>query len=384
MAPEPLFDDGPHHDGPALYTEPHFAFLNRASDPMWAQVRDVIEQWYADYPDPDGDLRARFRDVSIRQHAPAWWELYIYTLFRRLGYAPTVHPEIPGTTRHPDLLLTKDGSRVYIECVVLFEDGSRQSTDSESWVKDCIDAAKNPDFVVGVRFEHFGKLRPKQSQVTRHIEGWLATLDYDSVSAASRAGESHYPSKNFDFADSRVRLTAIPVHPDRRGNDVGRIGLGPAKGPFAVQSVGEIRDILKGKAKQCRAVDAPLIVAILNWSMFARLNEVNRALFGSAVVQSGRDTTQLVQGTDGYWHPGPPPRGSVVSAVLFGESVSHSRVAAGLPRLWRNPWAQRPLQDDLPFEAHAADPDTGEVVVTAHETIPASTVFGLSAGWPHA
>ncbi|MDO3007065.1 hypothetical protein [Mycobacteroides abscessus] len=67
MAPEPLFDDGPHHDGPALYTEPHFAFLNRASDPMWAQVRDVIEQWYADYPDPDGDLRARFRDVSIRQ-----------------------------------------------------------------------------------------------------------------------------------------------------------------------------------------------------------------------------------------------------------------------------------------------------------------------------
>ena len=95
--------------------------------------------------------------------------------------------------------------------------------------------------MVRIKFEYFGSLRPKKLHITRRIEEWLASLDYDSVREAAR--EDNYPgfpSESFDFADSRVELTALPVHPDARGNDMGRIGLGQSSGAFPVTSVDEM------------------------------------------------------------------------------------------------------------------------------------------------
>ncbi|MDT5328857.1 MAG: hypothetical protein QOF31_154 [Mycobacterium sp.] len=63
MARERLFDDIQRYGGPALYSEPHFGFLNRAADPAWQRVRDVLESWYAEHPDPNGGLRARFPET---------------------------------------------------------------------------------------------------------------------------------------------------------------------------------------------------------------------------------------------------------------------------------------------------------------------------------
>jgi hypothetical protein len=61
VARERLFDDIQRYGGPALYSEPHFGFLNRAL--VRQQVRDVLESWYAEHPDPNGGLRARFRET---------------------------------------------------------------------------------------------------------------------------------------------------------------------------------------------------------------------------------------------------------------------------------------------------------------------------------
>jgi hypothetical protein len=383
MARGRLFDSVPRYGGPALYSEPHFTFLNRADSPAWQRVRDLAEAWYAEHPDPDGDLRARFRNVDIHQHAPAWWELYTYSLFRRLGYAIMVHPTIPGASGRPDFLVTKDGSKAYVECVVLFADGSRRSTDSESWLKDCIDAARNPDFMVSIRFEHFGSRRPKKRQVTRQIEDWLASLDYDSVRAASsmEGFRAQLPTTTFDFADSRVRLKALPVHPDKRGHDMGRIGIGPGSGAFVIESVDEIRSIVRGKAKQCRGVDAPLIVAILNWTTFATPVEVEEALFGSAAVRHNGTSAYMIRAEDGYWHPGPPPRGSSISAIMFGEHIHTSRIVAELPSLWLNPWTHKPITYQLPFETHTAY-DTGEVLLAMEATTSPELIFELPRNWP--
>jgi hypothetical protein len=382
MATRRLFDSVPLHNRPSLYSEPPFAFLSRADSPAWARVRELIEAWYAAYPDQDGDLRARFRKADIRQHVPAWWELYTYTLFRRLNYAVTVHPAIPGVGGRPDFLVEKDGAKAYVECAVLFADGSRISTDSEAWVKDCIDAARNPDFVVGVRFERLGSRRPKKSQITRPIEDWLGSLDYDSVRDAASAGDTpRFPQESFEFAGFQVRLTALPVHPDTRGKDIGRIGFGPGNSAFPIQSVGEIREILKEKAHQCRGVDAPLVVGILNQTTFATLDLVEQALFGSDVIRHNHHSARLMRAEDGYWHPGPPRRGSSISAIMFGQHIGMTRVAVELPTLWLNPWAHMPFENQVRLETHSAY-DTGEGFVAAHAGVLPADVFDVLPNWP--
>lgn len=89
----------------------------------------------------------------------------------------------------------------------------------------------------------------------------------------------------------------------------------------------------------------------------------------------------MVRNTDGYWHPGPPPRGANISAVLYGEHIRSSRVVAELPTLWLNPWAHKPIKDRLPFETHTAR-DTGEVFHAAEATISPESVFNLPSDWP--
>jgi hypothetical protein len=373
-----LFDAGPRYGGPSLYSESQFAFLNRAVGAPWQRVRDVLEDWYRYHPDPDGDLRARFRQHDIAQHATAWWELYTYTLFRRLGCTLTVHPTIRGT-RRPDFLVTRHDCQMYVECVVLFDDHNKQSTDSEAWLKDCIDAARNPDFMVDISFIS-GTRRPKKRDVTLQIETWLTSLDYDEV----RAQDAELPSQTFDFGGCSTRLTALPVHPDSRGEVDGRIGIGPASSAWVIKSAQAIRDLLDKKARQCKEVDAPFVVAVLNWASFPTLREMADPAFGSTGVQYELHDSNSVRGiryTDGYWHPGPPPRGSRVSAVMFAEHLHPSRVVAELPSMWLNPWANDPLHTGFPFETHTAH-DTGEVFLAREASTSPDVLFDLPSDWP--
>jgi len=129
-----LFDDLVLYGGPARQTESSFHFLNRAAGKAWGAVRELLENWYASYPDETGDLRMRFRQDDPRQHVAAWWELYIYVLFERLGYAVEVHPAADGTHNKPDFCISKDGEVMYVECTVLFEDACESVPDGLAWL----------------------------------------------------------------------------------------------------------------------------------------------------------------------------------------------------------------------------------------------------------
>jgi len=96
-----------------------FQFLNSAAGEQWTRARDLLDSWYSDYPDPHKDkLRNHFRSELEGQHVGAWWELYTFTLHRRLGYSVTVEPELPGSTKKIDFLVSRGNESMYIECAV--------------------------------------------------------------------------------------------------------------------------------------------------------------------------------------------------------------------------------------------------------------------------
>lgn len=139
--------------------------------------------------------------------------------------------------------------------------------------------------------------------------------------------------------------------------------------------------MIKDKASQCRGVDAPLIVAIANWTTFASAREVEEALFGSRAIKRNELSAYMIRARDGYWYPGPPPRGSSISAIMFGEHIHTSQVVGKLPTLWLNPWAHKPILAQLPFETHTAH-DTGEVFLLAEASTSPDALFDLPSNWP--
>jgi hypothetical protein len=117
-----IFDEFARTDpSPASDTEDPFHFMNRVARPPWDRVRELVNEWFAEYPEASkADLRSRFQDADPGQHYGAWFELYVYKLFRRLGYEMSIHPILATTTRQPDFLVANGDVSMYVECVVSF------------------------------------------------------------------------------------------------------------------------------------------------------------------------------------------------------------------------------------------------------------------------
>src|SRR4051794_37499702 len=121
--PEPLFADRARDDSEvARPGESTYRFLDRVDDPAFANVRELLNEWFARFgADQDGeavaDLRGRLNAKSGVQFYGAFWELYLHELHARLDFDVEVHPAGPTTTR-PDFRISRGDERFYLEAVV--------------------------------------------------------------------------------------------------------------------------------------------------------------------------------------------------------------------------------------------------------------------------
>ncbi|WP_457142285.1 hypothetical protein [Mycobacterium sp. URHB0021] len=345
-----------------------------------------MEAWYGEYPESSKtDLRSRFREPGAGQHYGAWWELYIYTLYRRLGYSVTTHPELPNTSRQPDFLVSRGQASAYIECAVSFAvtGSGKRSSGQQAWIFEATNQAKNPDFFVDLEIRRSGTERPKASEIVRPLENWLSSLDANSVSTEIASGKG-VPELVLDIRGWQLEYSAWPVEPEHRGEKGRILGIYPVSEAFINNETQRVRSIVRRKGGRYGLPDKPLVLAILNTSGFIEETEVAEALFGSIAVeyyQGDPQSVRWVRRRDGYWRQGPPIRGSRVSAVLHGENIYPWRVCTAVPKLWINPWAEMPLGAQLPFEARTAR-DTGEVFPAAEASVSGPALFDLPPDWP--
>lgn len=351
-----LFDDRERTDSsPATSGEDSFSFLNRVSGIVWGRVRAVSEAWFAAYPASHAaDLRGRFRSKHAGAHLSAWWELYLHHLFTCLGYDIEVHPAVVGTDNRPDFLLTRARERLYVEAAVVFsgivEEGDRKGV-REGWIIDAANRGSSPNFFVGIDFEQIGTTRPRDRAIYEPIEKWLSTLDPDRVTADHEAG-GDFPELTIDINDWRIRFRAIPIKPEARGKERGRlVGMGPVTAGF-VDDKSQIRDTLKHKGRRYGTLDAPLVVAINCVGSFPEDEDIANALYGSIAVQYdvGRPgSSRPVRLRDGAWIDERGPRGRRTSAVLSAVQLSPHTAVRYAPQLWHNTSAEKTLTVSLPF-----------------------------------
>ncbi|KXB05054.1 hypothetical protein AKJ49_01460 [candidate division MSBL1 archaeon SCGC-AAA382A03] len=117
MEDKNLFDDIERDlERPRLDNEPCFEYLNISARIESQKIRELLEQWFKRYPsEHQDDLRGRFRDKDDRIHIGAFFELYLHELMIRSGYEVEVHPDINGTTNHPDFEVLTDELEFYLE-----------------------------------------------------------------------------------------------------------------------------------------------------------------------------------------------------------------------------------------------------------------------------
>jgi len=352
-------------------------------------VRSILDQWFREYPDDSKvELRTRFRDNDEGQHIGAWWELYVYTLHRLLGYRIVVHPDIEGTTRKPDFLVTRGTTRRYVECTVTssVDTAGNRTAGTKEWIIDCISDIQRPDFLVGIEHIREGTLRPKRSEITRPILEWLATLNPDLILARTQAGEG-YPRQQFPIRDWEITCVAYPNRRDARYDGRRPLATLPASFVFVGNEVDRIHEALSGKGRRYGkvALPHPLTVALLSTSEFVDDEDMGEIAYGRKAVQYTQrdgDSVRMVRRRNGYWRGDwdNQQRGARVAAVLFGRNLRAWALTEDLPRLWLNPWAAVPLNHNDGFTSFTVE-ESGDIQCSEGH-LNAADVFGLPRGWP--
>jgi hypothetical protein len=196
------------------------------------------------------------------------------------------------------------------------------------------------------------------------------------------------PQIQLPAGDWVLDYTAAPVSPARRGIGRRLIAIYPTLPASWGRDGEQLRKTLSKKGSKYnrldKPLDKPLVVAIASWSSVDEFDFKN-TLFGSvrlAVPVGPQLTAQSFRKLDGYWRPGTDPRGTRISAVLFGDTMRAWTVASrSLPQLWINPWAATQIPDVPPFATVAVDAAGNFVRGAAART--AADVFGLSPEWPN-
>jgi hypothetical protein len=360
-----------------------FDFYNRVARPEWARVRDELEEWYSHCRDSRGELRKNFRNRRPDQHFGAWWELYMYTFFRRLRYEIVVHPTLPNDKKtKPDFLITRDGAGTYVECKAVLE---KARTALEASILKSTNKASHPDFILELDIDQEGSRQPRVAQIRTPIEKWLQGLNADDEIAARDAGKP-LPTLPLKIGDWELLYTARPVPPEQRGKYTRLLGLHSSRVVWN-DNVGLIKRAVRDKGRKYTDVDTPLdhplIVALNAATVFIDDDEIDHALFGSGCMlyNPGDEEKYLPMGRlpNGYWRAD-PPAGTRVSAVLMGRNIDPYGAAKDTPRMWINPWAPMPISETYGLATNNLQGD-GQVLRTDGNLV-VHELFDIPEDWP--
>jgi hypothetical protein len=381
---------------PLRHPETHYAFYDRVAGPFWDAVRGLLEDWFSRLSaSSQADLRARLQDKDRRKFDGAFWELYLHELFRRLGFAVHHQPTIlrdgksPGA---PDLLLERDGDRIYIEAMIVADSNAEDHEERlRNNLVDAINArVKSSGFYVALEILHEGTANLPVAEIARGLQAWLDRWNPDVVSALQYGYRVFdHPAWTWNNNGWRLRFVAMPKPSEIRGRPGDRvIALGPSGSKITdAFSDGRImRERLNDKANKYQGLGVPYIVALLVRRSFCDERDVQKALFGgigidAELLRYGRIDPVQAGDWDGVWATRAGPKHRNVSAVLWVRGLEPAKVAEVAPTLWHCPWAERPVTSSLPLASVRIE-SSGTSLRHEQAIQSPGDIFGLSTPWP--
>jgi hypothetical protein len=362
-------------------------FLDRVAGSFWDRVRALLEQWVQDYcPEDRDEMVRRLQTGTDLDFHGAYWELLLYHGLKALGFTVECHPQIDGTEKRPDFRVTNGDCEFLLEAKVLGESNAdnKQSARRQEIYSGLDDRVTSDDFFVRVGFIEEGKTAIPITKLAAAVQDWLDGLDSDEVSAAM--GPDHFGGDPLYWDDEKsgwgLALTPIPKSTSQPGDRVVGIMGGEAKG---IDDSTPIRRALDFKAhKYGDQLGLPLVVAIGVARIFPDDTDIAEALFGDEVYRFSPDTGDgyMDRKPNGLWLGPKGPKTRRLSAVLTGFNPAPWRTASIELTLWKNPWADHPLDCSGDGVIRVIDPSDDGSLHATPASVPPYELLGLPEDWP--
>ena len=368
---------------PARHSESRFAFLNRVGGSFWGEVRDLVEDWFAQLPAPArADIRGRLRSNDNRQWHGAFWELYLHESLRRDGYEVTIHPALMTGSRRPDFLVMKGDAKFYLEAkTVIGRSTSSGGSARRQHLYDEIDKLDDPNFFVAVDIRSDGACNPRGRHIRKALREWLDELDPDAATAQSLFDDDRnacvWASDGWE-----IEFRPIPVKLEARGKpNKTLIGVYPSSVGLVTDDQ-KLRDSLAAKGSAYGDLAHPLVVAVNIHTFSCENFDVMNALYGRSQVTfdpaNPRASAVETRAPDGYWAAG-SWRHQHVAALLVARGVTPELLTREQPTLWHHPDARQSVPALAPWQEARLDVDH----IQFHDPrLSVAHFFGLPDPWP--
>ena len=345
-----LFDEKQRVDvDPSHHNENTFNYYDRSARKDVSNIRQLLNKWYLGYPvNEQIELKSRFK----KTFSSAFYELFIYQLFKHQGFEIEIHPEIPNSNKRPDFLLKKETVEFYLEAKEA-RDKSKEEEASENrnnQVYDSLNKIKSPNFFLKID-ELVLKItrQPSIKKAIEKIETEVANYDPDALmEQLTKYGLDNGAKIEYESDDLKLIISLIPKIPSARNLNEGRpIGMYPIES-FWGGSEESIKDSFTKKSKRYGMLDKPYFICINAIGIKGEGDfDVEGALWGSLASTWSTDPNnkneRMERQRDGIFLDKTRPRCKNVTGVLVTKVMEFNIHVA---RHW---FALHPFTD-IPFE----------------------------------
>jgi hypothetical protein len=351
----------------ALYSESPYGYLNRSAQLPESRMRTALDEWFSAYPsEHQHELERRFQSKNPWAYESAFYELALHAMLRRLGCALEVHPDIPGTSTHPEFLVKPGVGSNFILEAVLAGGQTEQEIAAEKLYATIYDVLnrriRSHGFFFSAHIHGVPKQQPSAKRIAVFVQTQLAALDPDKIAADyHRLGQVSLPRWPYPIDDDcSLEFEPISRKPEVRDMPNDRpLGVISFDGRF-VDDVTPIREAVLRKADHYGDVTQPFVVAVNLMSATVHTDHIIKAL----------------NGTDGIWQS---RRAKQISAILFTKWLMPVSVPCTEVHLFHNPSANHAYASVLTALPQAFTRTGGTDYVDGRSL---ADVFGLASDWP--
>lgn len=346
------------YSGPASFLEDKYSFYDRTSNPRFAAVREMLNEWYSVFPDTE----KRIIEKRIKsEFSEVFYELFLNEIFRRLGYSTFVHPQMPESNKTPDFLFKNGEVEFFLEAKLAIEtDDTIKIRDIESRIYQGIREIKNPNFFISIdSIELEGEGYPSIKKFTHFLNEEIANINPDVLHTLTE------PWQELEYSDKAISIklrVSARTNKSRANAKALEIGSTPIKTRMG-NSVETFKKAILKKSGRYGTFNQPMIVAvnfISNWGLYQ--NEIIQSLFGTEKISislRGYDPFYFRERNGVFMGP-QGPQCTRISCVIVS-SVNPVNLENPYFTVFHNPFSNNPLCKDLiPFNQYYLNGNTLE------------------------
>jgi hypothetical protein len=273
-------------DGPQEHNENSYEYYCRSSRQEIIETRLQMEKWFQVYPDPEKtDLRNTFRN----DFDAGFFELFLFILFRSMGYTVSIHPSVPNSNRTPDFLISGFDKDFYLGAKVSYYENETEKARARRLgsLYKILDKAKISDFFIYLRTVKIkSNSQPRSNEIRRAIEKSINDHQVEQLYDDMNTGKIVTPVIHiYEDEDIYIEYGPIPKSPEGRGKAAQRaIGI-YGQDAKMLNNAASLRKALKMKAGRYNELDKPYLIAVNAIDMIALdKNDVWDCLTGTTCV----------------------------------------------------------------------------------------------------